>query len=119
MDTRQSTVDTSGLSFTARVARWSARHAWRTLGAWVLVLVGAFLLAGSMNVTGEGGVETTDARRASALIEAATGEEPRAEEFVLVEANEGPIDEVLFESVVSSIVAEMRALPIVDTAVSC
>ena len=71
-----------------------------------------------MNVTAEGGVETTDARRASALIEEATGEEPRAGEFVLVEAGDGPIDEELFASVVNSIVTEMRALPIVDTAVS-
>ena len=106
--------DASGVSFTGRVAGWTARHAWITLGAWVVVLVGAFLLAGNMNVTGEGGVATTDARRASALIEAATGEEPRAEEFVLVEANDGPIDEELFASAVSSIVTEMRALPIVD-----
>ena len=110
--------DASALSFTGRVAGFTARHAWPTLGAWLLVLVGAFLLAGSLNVTGEGGVQSTDARRASALIEAASGEKPRAEEFVLVEANDGPMDEELFASVVSSIVTEMRALPIVDDAVS-
>ena len=114
----QRSGDASAVSFTGRMAGWSARHAWLTLGVWVVVLVGAFLLAGNLNVTGEGGVETTDARRASALIEEATGEEPRAEEFVLVEANDGPIDEELFESVVNSVVAEMRALPIVDAAVS-
>ena len=93
-------------------------HAWITLGAWLVVLVSAFLLAGNLNVTGEGGVETTDSRRASALIEEATGAEPPAEEFVLVEANDGPIDEVLFASVVGSIVAEMRALPIVESVTS-
>ena len=104
--------------FTGRVAGFAARHPWPTLGVWLLVLVGAFMLSGSLNVTGEDGVETTDARRASALIQAATGEEPRAEEFVLVEANEGPVDEELFASVVSSIVTEMRALPIVDAVAS-
>ena len=104
--------------FTGRVAGFAARHPWPTLGVWVLVLVGAFMLSGSLNVTGEDGVETTDARRASAVIQAATGEEPRAEEFVLVEANEGPVDEELFASVVSSIVTEMRALPIVDAVAS-
>ena len=93
-------------------------HAWLTLGAWVLVLVGAFLLAGNLNFTGEDGVESTEAGRASALIEAATGEEPRAEEFVLVESNDGPIDEELFASVVSAIVTEMRALEVVDDVVS-
>ena len=52
------------------------------------------------------------------MIKKATGEEPRAEEFVLVEANDGPIDDELFMSVVSSTVAEMRALPIVDEVAS-
>jgi len=104
----------SAVSFTGRVAGWTARHAWLTLAAWLIVLVGAFLLAGSLNVTSEGGVESTDARRASALIEEATGAEPPAEEFVLVEARDGPIDEALFASVVSSIVTGMRALPIVE-----
>ena len=104
----------SAVSFTGRVAGWTARHAWLTLAAWLIVLVGAFLLAGSLNVTSEGGVESTDARRASALIEEATGAEPPAEEFVLVEARDRPIDEALFASVVSSIVTGMRALPIVE-----
>ena len=71
-------VSTSGkalkVSFTGRLAGLTARHAWLTLGAWLLVLVAAFLLSGSLNVTSEGGVETPDARRASALIEAATGQ---------------------------------------------
>ena len=106
------------LSFTGQVAAFTARHAWPTLGAWALVLVGAFLLAGSINVTGEGGVESTDSRRASALIEEAAGEERRAEEFVLVEANDGPVDEELFASVVGSIVTEMRSLPVVGVVVS-
>ena len=110
--------DASAVSFTGRVAGWSARHAWITLGIWVVVLMGAFLLAGNLNVSGEGGVETTDARRASALIEEATGAERPAEEFVLVEANDGPINEELFASVVSSIVTEMRALPIVEEVIS-
>ena len=104
--------------FTGRVAGFAARHPWPTLGVWLLVLVGAFMLSGSLNVTGVDGVETTDARRASALIQAATGQEPRAEEFVLVEANEGPVDEEMFASLVSSIVTEMRALPIVDAVAS-
>jgi RND superfamily putative drug exporter len=80
--------------------------------------VGAFLLSGSLNVTSEGGVETTDARRVSALIREATGEEFPPEEFVLVEVREGSVDEQLFASVVNSIVTEMRALPIVEAVVS-
>jgi|GEM_PF-2388636 uncharacterized membrane protein YdfJ with MMPL/SSD domain len=102
-------------SATARLAGWSARHAWWILGGWILVLVSAFLLAGNLNVTSEGGVATTDARRASALIEDATGQKPRAVEFVLVEANDGPIDEELFATVVGSIVAEMREIEVVES----
>jgi RND superfamily putative drug exporter len=108
----------SAVSFTGRVAGWTARHAWLTLAAWLIVLVGAFVLAGNLNVTSEGGVESTDARRASALIEEATGAEPPAEKFVLVEARDGPIDEALFASVVSTIVTDMRALPIVGEVAS-
>ena len=110
--------DATAVSLTGRLAGFTARHAWPTLGAWLLVLVGAVLLAGSMNVTGEVGVESTESRRAIALIEAATGEKPRAEEYVLVESNDGPVDEQLFASAVSSIVTEMRALPIVNSVAS-
>ncbi len=114
----QRSGDASALSFIGRVAGFAARHAWLTLGAWVLVLVGAFLLAGNLNVTSEGGVETTDARRVSTLIREATGEAFPPEEFVLVEAMEGPVDEQLFASVVNTIATEMRALPIVEAVVS-
>ncbi len=108
----------SPVSMTGRIAGWTARHAVITLAVWMVVLVGAFVLAGNLNVSSDGGVESTDARRASALIEEATGAEPPAEEFVLVEANSGPINEELFASVVGSIVAEMRALPIVKEVIS-
>ncbi len=70
-------------------------------------MVGAFLLAGSLSLTGEGGVTTTDAARARDLLEAEAGEEPRAQKFVLVEANDGPLDEQLFARVVGSIVADV------------
>lgn len=72
------------------IAGWTARHVLITLAVWFAVLAGAFVLAGSLNVSSEGGVESTDARRASALIEEATGAEPPVEEFVLVEASAGP-----------------------------
>ena len=111
-------VQPGEVSFTGRLAGFTARHAWPTLGVWLVVLIGAFLLAGGMNLTGEGGVTSTDAARASNLIEEATGEEPRAQEFVLVEANEGPINDELFASVVGSIVADMAAIPVVQSVAS-
>ncbi len=103
-------TDRRALGLTGRLARFTASHAWWTLGAWVLILAGAFMLSGQMNVSGEGGVASTDARRASALIEEATGEDQRALEYVLVESNPGAVDEDLLASVVGSIVAEIRAI---------
>ncbi|MDP6823156.1 MAG: MMPL family transporter [Dehalococcoidia bacterium] len=98
------------LGLTGRLAGFTARHAWLTMGAWVLVLAGAFMLSGQMNVSGEGGVASTDARRASALIEEASGEDQRALEYVLVESDPGAVDEALLASVVDSIVADMRSI---------
>ena len=118
MSTNQELSNDLNLSFTGSVARWSARHKWIVLIATIAVLGASFMLAGQMNVTGEGGVETTDTRRASALIEKATGAEPRAEEFILVEAAEGSVEEALFESVVGDIVAKVRAIEAVESAVS-
>ncbi len=108
----------SVISFTGRIAGWTSKHALITLSVWIVVLVVAFLLAGQLNVSGEGGVESTDARRAANLIEDATGAEPPAQEFVLVESSDGTVDEELLASVVASIVTEMRELPIVAEAVS-
>ncbi len=54
----------SRAGFTARLAGFAARHAWPALGVWALVLGGALLLAGSLSLTSEGRVTTTDAARA-------------------------------------------------------
>ncbi|MBT3941556.1 MAG: MMPL family transporter [Chloroflexi bacterium] len=108
-----SSTQTSGPSLTGRLAGFTARHGWWTLGAWVVVLVAAFLLAGQMNLSGDGGVTSTDSARARDLIEEATGAAPPAEEFILVEANDGQKDEALFESVVGTISADMTAIPVV------
>ena len=101
------------LGWTGGLAQGAAQRPWHVLGIWLLVLIGSFFLAGNLNFNGEGGVESTDARRASALIQEATGEELRAEEFVLVEASDGPLNEQVFASTVSAIVDDMRALSVV------
>jgi putative drug exporter of the RND superfamily len=106
------------LGWTGELTRAAAQRPWRVLGLWVLLLVGSFFLAGNLNFTSDGGVASSDARRASALVREATGQELRAEEFVLVEAADGPLDEQLFGDTVSSIVEDMRALAIVETVVS-
>ena len=69
-------TNTSGVSFTGRLAGFTARHGWWTLGAWVVVLVAAFLLAGQMNLTGDSGIESSDSARAKDLIEEAKKQQP-------------------------------------------
>jgi len=46
---------TPATSFTGQVAGWTARHALITLLIWVVVLVGAFMLAGNLNVNSDEG----------------------------------------------------------------
>ncbi len=106
------------VGFTEGLARASSRHPWLTIGAWVLVLVGAFLLAGSLNLSDTGGVDTSDARRAAALLREESGADPVAVEYVLVEAADGALDEEQLASVVGAIVADMRAIPVVTAVVS-
>ena len=106
--------------FTERLAGFSTRHAWPVLGVWVLLLVGAFLLAGNMDLT-DGGVATTDAARARTLVDENRGADvflTFLTELVLIEAPEGTIDEPLFESVVASVVAEIRAVSVVSEVAS-
>ena len=47
----RSTVDTSTLSFTGRLARWSATHRWWVVAASVLVLVAAMFVSSSEPVS--------------------------------------------------------------------
>jgi uncharacterized membrane protein YdfJ with MMPL/SSD domain len=42
--TKQEELDTSGMSFTGRIAGWSARRRWRVILASVLILVAAFMV---------------------------------------------------------------------------
>ena len=63
-------------------------------------------------------MSSTDSKRAADLIEEATGSEAPAQEFMLVESADGPVDDELLASVVGSIAAEMRELPVVKEAAS-
>jgi len=104
--------------FTGRLARTAASHPWRFLGVWVLLLVGAFLLAGNLNTTDAGGVEDTEARRAIDRIEQLRGDnELTEEEFIVVEAD-ASVGDAAFAALVTDIVEDVRAVSIVESAVS-
>jgi RND superfamily putative drug exporter len=106
------------LAWTGRLARNAASHPWWFLGLWVLLLGGAFLLAGQLRTTNDAGVQDTEARRALDLIEQLRGNtELAVEEFIVVEAVE-PVSEQDFAALVTSIVADLRAIPVVDSVTS-
>ena len=56
------------LGFTGWVTRAAARHPWRTLGLWVLLVVAAFGASGAMNVSSEAATAGTEATTAKNLI---------------------------------------------------
>ena len=104
--------------WTGGLARAAAQRPWRFLGVWVLLLVGAFFLAGSLNTTDGGGVEDTEARRAIAFIEQLRGDqELTEEEFIVVEAD-ASVDDATFAALVASIVDGVREVEVVSSAVS-
>jgi putative drug exporter of the RND superfamily len=108
----------SSPTFTARLAVFSARHAWPTLGIWVLALVGAFFLAGNLTITSDNSGTPTDAQRARDLIVQISGQETRAEEFILVEAAPGATDDAELSAVITDIVDQLRQIEIVGSAIS-
>ena len=110
---------TAGLSFTGRIAGWSAAHRWMVLGASVLILVLA-IFASSMftpnlldDFNGEG--------------EAAKGADLVSERFDIAAAPTESLifsnpsldaDSPLFRTTVEGLVQQLRALPEVDSVVS-
>ena len=105
---------------TSGLARAAARHPWRTLGLWAVLLVVAIVAA-----TGIGDVVTEDTQSAfgesstaAQLIEERLRGPALAEEFIIVESQTASADEAALAAIVGSLVAELRALDEVETAVS-
>ena len=112
-------ADTAGLSFTGRIAGWSARRRWWVVGASVMMLVLA-VVASSMftpklldDFNGEG--------------EAAKGADLVSDRFDITSAPTESLvfsnpsldaDSPLFRATVDGLVQQLRALPEVDTVVS-
>ena len=112
-------VDTSALSFTGRIANWSARHRWWVVAASVMMLVLAVLASSTFKVklleefNGEG--------------EAAVGADLISERFDIPSA---PTEQVVFSNpsldasdsafraTVERLVRQLRALPEVESAAS-
>ncbi len=111
----------SELGFTGRIAAAAGRRPWFTLGVWIAVLAGAFLLAGGL---GDAVTDTqeltvaTESQQAQDLIEERlTGTQP-AQEFVVVEAADHTATDTAFTATLETLVADLRAVDTVAAVVS-
>lgn len=82
MSANQSSISNSGITFTGRIAGWSARHRWLVLIGTIVMLIAAFGLNGAL------GVETSEVMGAG---EAQEGWELYEERFDIIE----PADELI------------------------
>jgi len=98
------------------IARASSRHPWRTIGAWLVILVGSFTLvsAGLFNDALTNGIDFTnnpESKEAAQLVEDRLrgGPEPDTE-LVLVTSETATVDDPAFAEYVGAIQAEVDAL---------
>jgi len=101
--------------FTGRITGAAARHPWRTLGLWVVLLVAAFGASNAMDLSGETATPGTEATKALDLIDDRLRGETPPEEFVIVESTAATVDQAAFSGFVDSLVGELRALEEVDS----
>jgi RND superfamily putative drug exporter len=98
------------------IARATSRHPWRTIGAWLVILVGSFTLvsAGLFTDALTNGIDftnTPESREAAQLVEARLrGEEPDTE-LVLVTSESVTVEDATFGAYVAALQAEIDALP--------
>ena len=104
--------------FTGRITRAAARHPWRTLGLWVVLVAAAFAVSSAMAFSPETATAGTEATKAMDLIEDRLREETPPEEFLIVESQTATADEAAFSGFVDSLVSDLRALEEVDLVVS-
>ena len=114
----QSTADGSNLSFTGRIANWSARHRWWVVAASVLVLVVAMFVLNTvetetLDYDGEG-----EAVVGADLIEERFDLSPAPTEQLVFSNPSLNANDPAFRSTVDGLVRELRALPEVESVVS-
>jgi len=96
--------------FTGRITGTAARHPWRTLGLWVVLVVAAFAASSVMDLSGETATAGTEATKALDLIDDRLRGETPPEAFVIVESQTVTTDEAAFSGFVDSLVGDLRAL---------
>ena len=101
--------DASGVSFTGRVAGWSARHRWIVVLGAIALLVISFLLSGSVGVETSDVFGTGESRKGHQLIEDRFEQLPSFDSVII--KNPGlDVDDPAFRSTVDPLVEELRGL---------
>jgi len=104
--------------FTGQITRAAARHPWRTLGLWVVLLVAAFGASSTMDLSGETATGGTEATKAMDLIDDRLRGETPPEEFIIVESQTATADEAAFSGFVDSLLSDLRPLDEVESVTS-
>ena len=98
------------LGFTGHIARAAARHPWRVLGLWAVLLAVAYFAAGTMNLTPNPATAGTEATTAKQLIDTRLRAQTPPEEFIVVESPSATADSAAYGAFVDSLVGNLRAL---------
>ena len=120
MYTRQSAVDTSTLSPTARVARWSARHRWWVVASTVLTLVMAMFVSNAVEpkLLDENAFAEGESGLAIRLLDERFDDGGAPTEQLVFSHPSLDVSDPLYRSTVEELVQELRALPEVSAVVS-
>ncbi len=102
-------VNDRELSFTGRVAGWSARHRWTVVLGTVALLVISFLLSSSIGVETSDVFGTGESRKGHQLIEDRFEQLPSFESVIIKNPNLD-VDDPAFRSTVDPLVEELRGL---------
>ncbi|MCC6943776.1 MAG: MMPL family transporter [Thermomicrobiales bacterium] len=99
---------------TAGIAHLSARHPWRTLGFWLLLLVLAALSASTLGsaLTTEGGqLNHPESKRGMDLLEQRLRGPQPISETIIVRSESTTVDDPAFEATVNGLVSKLQAVP--------
>jgi RND superfamily putative drug exporter len=96
----------------------SARHPWRVLGLWVVLVAVAYFAAGTMNLTAPSGSAGTEATKASDLIDQRLRHDTPPEEFIVVESPGMTAGEPGYAAFVDALVGNLRGLKEVNSVTS-
>ena len=110
----------NGLTPTARVARWSARHRWWVLAASVLVLVAAMFVSGTVEtkmLDDDSGMEG-ESGEAIRLLDERFDQGGAPTEQLVFSNPSLDVDETAYRSTMERLVEELEAMPEVSSVVS-